>query len=114
MSGGDDTFTEGAILVLTIVAWHWLLDVLSYRFVAVRRFTTPGRLTLIQRGVPQRRNMRREFITMDELREKLREQGIEKLAEVKAAYLEGDGEISVIRIAAGSEPKAPKKSLPGA
>ena len=114
MSGGYDTFTEGAILVLTIVAWNWLLDVLSYRFAVVRRFTTPGRLTLIQRGVPQRRNMRREYITMDELREKLREQGIEKLAEVKAAYLEGDGEISVIRSSTESEPKAPKKKLPGA
>ncbi len=34
---------------------------------------------------------------MDELNEKLREQGIEKMADVKAAYLEGDGQISVIR-----------------
>src|SRR6478736_8256920 len=42
MSGGYDTFSEGAILVLTIVGWNWLLDVLSYRFTAVRRFTTPG------------------------------------------------------------------------
>jgi uncharacterized membrane protein YcaP (DUF421 family) len=97
MSGGYDTFAEGAILVLTIVLWNWLLDVLSYQFVAVRRFTTPGRLALVRKGVAQRRNMRREFITMDELRQKLREQGIEKLADVKAAYLEGDGEISVIR-----------------
>jgi len=97
MSGGYDTFTEGAILVLTIVAWNWLLDFLSYHFAIVRRFASPTRLTLIQRGVPQRRNMRREFITMEELHEKLREQGIEKVADVKAAYLEGDGQISVIR-----------------
>ena len=34
---------------------------------------------------------------MEELEEKLREQGIEKMADVKAAYLEGDGQISVIR-----------------
>ena len=47
--------------------------------------------------MPQRRNLRREFITMDELNEKLREQGIEKMTEVKVAYLEGDGQISVIR-----------------
>ena len=97
MSGGYDTFAEGAILVLTIVAWNWLLDFLSFRFALVRRFASPERLTLIQRGVPQRRNLRREFITMDELHEKLREQGIEKMADVKAAYLEGDGQISVIR-----------------
>ena len=31
MSGGYDTFSEGAILVLTIVGWNWLLDFLSYR-----------------------------------------------------------------------------------
>jgi uncharacterized membrane protein YcaP (DUF421 family) len=97
MSGGYDTFAEGAILVLTIVAWNWLLDFLSFRFALVRRFATPERLTLIHRGVAQRRNLRREFITMEELQEKLREQGIEKLADVKAAYLEGDGQISVIR-----------------
>lgn len=114
MSGGYDTFAEGAILVLTIVAWNWLLDLFSYRFAAIRRFTTPGRLSLIQRGVPQRRNLRREFITMDELQEKLREQGIEKLSEVKAAYLEGDGQISVIRNSASPTPKAPEKNLPGA
>ena len=97
MSGGYDTFSEGAILVLTIVGWNWLLDFLSWRFPSVRRFASPQRLTLIQRGVPQRRNLRREFITMDELNEKLREQGIEKMMDVKAAYLEGDGQISVIR-----------------
>jgi uncharacterized membrane protein YcaP (DUF421 family) len=97
MSGGYDTFAEGAILVLTIVGWNWLLDMLSYRFAAVRRFATPARLTLIKGGVLQRRNLRREYITLEELHEKLREQGIEKVSEVKAAFLEGDGQISVIR-----------------
>ena len=114
MSGGYDTFAEGAILVLTIVGWNWLLDVLAYWFKPIRVFASPGRLTLIRQGVPQRRNLRREFITMDELQEKLREQGIEKLAEVKVAYLEGDGQISVIRNSASPAPKAPQKGLPGA
>jgi uncharacterized membrane protein YcaP (DUF421 family) len=97
MSGGYETFSEGAILVMTIVLWNWLLDVLSYRFAAIRRFTTPSRLTLVRNGVAQRRNLRREYITLEELGQKLREQGIEKLSEVKVAYLEADGEISVIR-----------------
>jgi uncharacterized membrane protein YcaP (DUF421 family) len=118
MSGGYETFAEGAILVLTIVLWNWLLDVLSYQFAAIRRFTTPGRLTLVRKGVAQRRNLRREFITMDELHQKLREQGIEKLADVKVAYLEGDGEISVIRNSAspgeGTARKSKSKDLPGA
>lgn len=114
MSGGYQTFSEGAILVLTIVAWNWLLDVLSFRFTFVRRFAQPARLTLIRGGIPQRRNMRREFITMEEVEEKLREQGIEKMTDVKAAYLEGDGQISVIRNAAGQGARRANSGVAGA
>ena len=113
MSGGYDTFSEGAILVGTIVAWNWLLDLLSFHFEPMRRFSSPSRLTLVQRGVPQLRNMRREFITMEELREKLREQGVESLAQVKAAYLEGDGQISVIRNSGAAAQKPAKPGIAG-
>lgn len=112
MSGGYDTFTEGAILVLTIVGWNWLLDFLSFHFDGVRRFASPTRLTLVSRGVPQLRNMRREYITREELQEKLREQGIERMSDVKVAYLEGDGQISVIRNS-GQTTEKPEKKAPG-
>lgn len=112
MAGGYDTFAEGAILVGTIVAWNWLLDVLAFHFKPVQRFASPSRLTLVSRGVPQRRNMRREYISMDELEEKMREQGIKDLREVKVAYLEGDGQISVIRNSKDDDPK-PAKKPPG-
>jgi uncharacterized membrane protein YcaP (DUF421 family) len=59
---------------------------------------------LVIRGVPQRRNLRREFITMQELEAKLREQGIDKMSDVKAAYLEADGQISVLKNSA-EEPR---------
>jgi uncharacterized membrane protein YcaP (DUF421 family) len=107
MAGGYDTVTEGAIL-----AWNWLLDLLSFHFKPVRRFATPSRLTLVTRGTLNRRNMRREYITLEELQEKLREQGIEELSEVKAAYLEGDGQISVIRID-GQPQRKPESHIPG-
>ena len=97
MAGGYDTVSEGAILVGTIVGWNWLLDFLSFHFAPIRRFASPSRLTLVSRGVPQLRNMRRDYITMSELNEKLREQGIDDISLVKVAYLEGDGQISVIR-----------------
>jgi uncharacterized membrane protein YcaP (DUF421 family) len=98
MSGGYDTVAEGAILVSTIIGWTWLLDFLSYYSPAVRRFSAPQRLLLVQRGVLQRRNLRREYITLEELHARLREAGVEKLAEVKHAWLEADGQISVIRM----------------
>lgn len=112
MAGGYDTFAEGAILVLTIVGWNWLLDFLAFYFAPVRRFASPSRLTLVSRGVANLRNMRREYISVTELEEKLREQGIEDLREVKVAYLEGDGQISVIR-RSGDPGGKPERKLPG-
>jgi uncharacterized membrane protein YcaP (DUF421 family) len=97
MAGGYDTVSEGAILVLTIVAWNWLLDFLSFRFPFMRRLIVPARLSLVLNGRIQARNLRREFITREELEAKLREQGVSDLAQVRAAYLEGDGHVSVIR-----------------
>jgi uncharacterized membrane protein YcaP (DUF421 family) len=97
MAGGYDTVSEGAVLVLTIVAWNWLLDFLSFRFHFVRRLVVPRRLSLVLNGRVQARNLRREFITREELDAKLREQGVSDLAQVRAAYLEGDGHVSVIR-----------------
>ena len=50
---------------------------------------------------------------MEELREKLREQGVESLGDVKVAYLEGDGQISVIRNSSAVEQKPAKPGIAG-
>jgi len=41
--------------------------------------------------------MRREFLTEEELVSRLRQQGIERVADVKAAYVEGEGKITAIK-----------------
>jgi uncharacterized membrane protein YcaP (DUF421 family) len=97
MSGGYTSVTDGCILVATIGGWNYALDWLSFHSQAVRRLVEPPPLTLVRAGRLQRRNMRRELVTDDELKTKLREQGIETLDEVKLACMESDGEISVIR-----------------
>lgn len=97
MAGSYSTISEGFILVATIVGWNWLFDWLAFRSKVLRRFTQPQRLLLVRDGQPQERAMARQFITLDDLESKLRQQGVESLREVKRAYLEGDGEVSVIR-----------------
>ena len=52
---------------------------------------------LIESGRILRRNLRREFITHEELMGKLRENGVEDAGQVKRACLENDGTISVIK-----------------
>lgn len=97
MAGEYTSVTDGLILVSTLIGWNFVFDWLSFRFPAFARFAQPTPLHLIKEGQMNKRNMRKEFITEDELWSKLREQGIESLQEVKQAYLESDGEISVIK-----------------
>lgn len=91
------SITEGAVLIGTVIFWSYALNWLGFRFPAIQQFLNPPPLLLVQQGRLQRRNMRRELITEDELMSQLRQQGIESVADVKAAYMEADGTISVIK-----------------
>jgi uncharacterized membrane protein YcaP (DUF421 family) len=97
MSGEYRTVTEGAILVTTIVAWNVLTDWLTYKSSRLQKILEPPALLLIDKGRLLRRNLRLEFLSEDELRSKLREHGVSDYAQVAKAYIESDGEISVIR-----------------
>ena len=97
MIGQATSTTDGMVLIATLVFWNYTWDYLSYRFPAFERFAAPSRLCLVQDGRKLRRNMRRELITNEELQAKLREEGVQDISEVKAMYLEADGEISVVK-----------------
>lgn len=97
MAGDYESIGDGMLLVGTLIGWNVLLDWLSYRFSAVRRFAEPPPLMLVQDGRLLKRNMRRELLTEEELSSKLREQGVDALENVRQAYMESDGTISVIR-----------------
>jgi uncharacterized membrane protein YcaP (DUF421 family) len=87
--------TEGIALVGTIVFWNFALDWLEYHFPPMQRLLRPAPLLLIEDGKILRSNMRQELVTMDELLSRLREEGIEGPADVKRAFIEADGNISV-------------------
>lgn len=97
MSDDYSSITDGLIIVLTIIVWSYLLDRLAYYYPLIGHFVHPPPLPLIKDGHMLRRNMRREFISEDELWTQLREQGVADLSEVKLAQMEGDGRISVIK-----------------
>ncbi len=97
MIGKATSATDGMVLLGTLVFWSYMLDFMSFQFPLVQRFTSAPRLCLVRDGKLMRRNMRREFITDDELHAKIRHEGVEDLATVKRMYLEADGEMSLIR-----------------
>ena len=116
MAGGYESVTDGVILVSTIVGWNWLLDWAAFRFPAVRRLVEAPPLRLIHHGRVMRANLRRELMTMDELRSKLREQGVNDMAEVTSAFMEPDGQISIVKrpgqADAAAAPGSGRRSVP--
>jgi uncharacterized membrane protein YcaP (DUF421 family) len=116
MAGAYESVTDGFILVATIAGWNWLLDFGTWRFPAIARLMEPRPLALVRNGRLLRRNLRREFITEDEIMAKLREQGMESLDQAKAVTMESDGEISVIPRGGSPHPAAgaSKHRTPGA
>jgi uncharacterized membrane protein YcaP (DUF421 family) len=96
MASDYKSITEGIVLVSTIVFWDYLLDWLGYRFPVMERLLRPAPLLLIKDGKLQRRNLKEEMITQEELMGQLRQQGVEKIEEVQKCYLEADGHVSVI------------------
>jgi uncharacterized membrane protein YcaP (DUF421 family) len=101
--------TDGLLLIATIYGWNYLLDIAAYRWRPVHRLLNPPPLALVQDGRVLRRNLRKEMLTLDELMEQLREQGVERLSEVRHCCLEGDGHLSVIRRKDGDEGRRQRK-----
>lgn len=96
MASDYKSITEGIVLVATIAFWDCFLDWLGYHSPLVQRLLRSPPLLLIKDGEIQRRNLRQEMISIEELTSQLREQGIDAVSRVKRCYLEGDGRISVI------------------
>ena len=97
MIGSATSATDGMVLIGTLVFWSYMLDLLSFQFPVVRCLTSAPRLCLVHDGKLMRRNMRRELITDEELKAKIRQEGVEDISNVKRMYLEADGEMSLIR-----------------
>jgi len=96
MTGGSTSVTNGIVIILTVIGWNYALNSLSWYVPALQRLTSPPPLPVIRDGKMIPRNMRKEFLTREELMAQLREEGIEDISMVKAAHIEGDGNVSVI------------------
>ena len=96
MSGDYTSITEGVVLVATIAFCDFAVDWLGYNVPSLRNVLRPRPLPLVSHGQINRRNLRQEMISMDELKSLLREQGVDDVSSVKRCYLEGDGHVSVV------------------
>jgi len=98
MSGSYETVAEGFILVGTLVLWNFALDWASFRWPLVHKLTEPEPLQLVKDGQMLMRNMRKQYLTKEDVEAQLRQAGVDDLRLVKAAFLEGDGKLSVLKV----------------
>lgn len=96
MAGDYQSIPDGIILVATIIGWAYALDWLGFHFPTFQRWIFPPPLPLIEDGKLMHRNLRKELISREELMTQLRLQGVEDISEVRRAFMEGDGRISVV------------------
>ncbi len=97
IAGEYKSIPDGLVVVGTIIAWNLLFDWLSFRSPRLRTLLQSSPLKLIENGRFLHQNMRKELLSEDDVRAKLREQGIEDVSEVKLAYMEASGELSAIK-----------------
>jgi uncharacterized membrane protein YcaP (DUF421 family) len=110
MADDYSSIPDGILLVATLIFWSYALDWLAYHFPWIERLIHPRPLPLIKDGRVLRDRLREELITESELASQLRLQGVEDPAEVKAAYMEPDGGVSVIE-RNGKSKGAPEKQI---
>jgi len=88
--------TDGLLLICTIVGWSHFINFLSFQYPVIQRLVQPPPLLLVKDGKLQWKNLKKELVTESELMTQVREQGVESLDEIKRAFMESDGRISVI------------------
>jgi uncharacterized membrane protein YcaP (DUF421 family) len=108
----EDTSVTGAILAVgTIGVWILAFSWLGWRFPRARKVIEGVPVVVVRDGRPIEPALRLERVTLDELLESARNQGIANLRDVDLAILEPSGKFSFLqRHAGGSDQQsAPEK-----
>jgi uncharacterized membrane protein YcaP (DUF421 family) len=94
----DDYSLTGAFLAIgTIAALQVLVSWIGFRYPRARPVLEGTPIVVVQDGDVIERNAKRERLSVDEIREAARLQGIGQLSEVKWAVLETNGQITFIK-----------------
>jgi uncharacterized membrane protein YcaP (DUF421 family) len=94
-----DTYsvTDGLLVVTTVLAWSFALDWLCFHSPWLHKLLHAPPVAVIRDGRVLEENLRGELMTEGQLRSKLRQNGVREPAEVEEAWIEGDGQVSVVK-----------------
>ena len=104
----EDMSVTGAILAVgTIAVWILIFSWIGFRWRPARRAVEGVPVVIVRDGRPLEDALRLERVTLDELLEGARNQGIANLRDVELAILEPDGRFSFLQRSATGEDQHP-------
>jgi uncharacterized membrane protein YcaP (DUF421 family) len=104
----EDTSITGAMLAVgTIGAWIVTFSYLSYRFRSARKVIEGVPVIVVRDGRPVEPALRLERVTLDEVLESARNQGIANLRDIDLGILEPSGQFSFLQHKGDDERHSP-------
>lgn len=94
---GHASLSGTLIASAAVVGIHWLLSLLACRSHTFGNLIKGHSRRIVQDGQPLLDNMRQHHLSLHDLQEQLRLQGVEDLSQVREAYKERSGDVSVLR-----------------
>ena len=113
MNGGDNSITGGLISAVVMMLLSYVFSFITYHSKDWENFVQGSPTLLIHHGRLVHANLRRELLSLRELKVLLRKQGCVDMSEVEEAVLESDGFVSIItrkNEPAGEEGTPPPRS----
>jgi uncharacterized membrane protein YcaP (DUF421 family) len=100
----EDTSVTGAILAVgTIGLWILIFSWLGWRFPKARKLIEGVPVVVVRHGRPIEPALSLERVTLEELLESARNQGIDNLRDIEVAILEPSGKFSFVQGQKGSD-----------
>src|SRR5689334_363360 len=85
---GDNSLGGGLVSAVTLLLLNFAVGEAAYRWRWFERLVQGRPLVLVRNGKLVMRNLRRERVTLEELRSALRKQGVDGVSQCKQAVLE--------------------------
>ena len=96
MVGNNTSLASGLVAALVLFVLNFILKKILFKYTKLNAFIQQKPQVLIHNGTLDFKLLSKLNISSDELREAMREHGVEHFSDVKLSMLEVDGNISII------------------
>ena len=97
LNGGDNSLVGGLVSAVALLAVNWGVGFATWRWRGVERLVQGKPVRIVTGGRVHVGALRREILTLEELRSALRKQGIMRITDCKQVVLEPDGTLTAVR-----------------